>query len=73
MASIGVFIRRHILHSKYMHRVISMRDPLAIKYPSILTDLVVAFTIYRLPFAAPRRTIGRGWIRTNTIRLLNYL
>lgn len=71
MASIGAFVDIFFIQD-ISFAWSSMRDPLAIKYPSILTDLVVVFTIYCLSVAAPR-LYGGGWIRTNTIRLLNYL
>ena len=71
MANIGSFVNIFFVQN-ISFAWSSMRDPLAIKYPSILTDSVVVFTIYRLPIAAPR-LYGGGWTRTNTVRLLNYL
>ena len=56
MASIGTFVDIFFIQN-ISFAWSSMRDPLAIKYPSILTDSVVTFP-HRLPFAALRRAIS---------------
>ena len=70
MVSIGSFV--DIFFIQNIRRVVKYARPTRLSYPSILTDSVVVFPIYCLPFAAPR-LYGEGWIRTNTIRLLSYL
>ena len=58
MASIGSFIRRHILHSKYTSRgqVCATHSP----FVSVDTNRLGSNSPYCLPVAAPR-LYGGGW------------